>query len=611
MGCAPRHYVTADDMLALALAQAKANRISSGNPTEMERILALPRRDLTTLKVGNGAHDMPEMERREDGTWVATGNLLKVNELQLKWTRKLRRHAKAPPLREVQAEILEEAYLQFQRDEPVGIIGNVGVGKGKTLAFFLLCAVHEMVHGKGVVVLFLPPTMREQYECDLWEWQQYYKFTPPHVIYYSQLSRPEATALLTTIMPVLILSDETHALRHGSAARTKRFLRYMAKHQDTRFCGMSGTLTGSTLSDYDHLCKLALREGSPLPLNEKIVDMWGSVLNAEGEPDDNAWDALRPLNTQAADEHDVRALRQSFQLHFKNTPGVVCTSTSSCDAVLRLTAIRPALSEDIRVALANLRDDYILPDGSEVVDALHFYRASQQLSCGFYYVWDWPAEPDEEWLESRRAWGSWCRSYLTYASREGCDSPFLVEEHLRQSGWPAEGVGFLRDWDNQRHKDPPPTKPVWVDPSPVVVAYQWALERQLAGGKAFVWFRSRAVGELLQAFGMDVFWEGTPTPRGNPVCALSMQVYHKGRNFQAWNDQLIMQMPSNAATMEQLLGRSHRQGQQADVVRCTIMQQAWPLRRAWAKALTRARYIQDQTGQEQKVLAAIKEGFDE
>mgnify|MGYP003643939936 CR=1 FL=1 len=561
-----------NDVLVRARARAAEIRQRLGIKTEMERILELPHQDFSTR-----------------------------TDLVNKWTGLLGRPNCTMPLRPVQAEILEECSWASEQASPIGMIGNVGVGKGKTLAFFL---VPEIFDAKSPV-LIIPSSMRNQCDEDLWFWSRHYKFRKPLILTYSQLSQPASTGLLRQLSPDLIMADEAHCFRHASAARTKRFLRYMRDNPSTRFVAMSGTLTGSTLSDYAHLCALSLREGSPVPRDDRDVAVWGSVLNSDGEPDEQAWATLAPLDLRAVG--NVMLMRQAFNRRFRTTPGVVCTETASCDAKLKLTALHPELAPEVTEALLTLEEEFALPNGLEIVDALHYHRAMRQLSVGFYYVWDWPeGEEDLEWLDARREWWSACRRYLTQNSREGCDSPFLVEEYVRERKPPGLYQALLR-WDEQRHKPPPPTKPVWIDPGPVLAALHWLEGRD----RALVWYGSKAVGDMLAAFGLPTFGAGDGTPRAesHPRAALAIEVHHKGRNYQAWNDQLIMEPMPNAATWEQLLGRTHRQGQTADVVQASVFQSAWPQRLAFQRALVRSRYIAQMTGSSQKLLLADKKGF--
>jgi hypothetical protein len=559
-----------------ALDKVAEERRRRGIQTPMERILSLPHQDY--LSEGEALVD--------------------------KWTTRLQRgdHC-APPVRPVQAAILETCQWAANQPGAIGMVGSVGVGKGKTLAFLLIPEVFQAKRP----LLIVPPSMRDQLEADMYEWSKHYKFrlTYDNVMYYSELSRPEATGALRELAPDLIMCDEAHYFRHASAARTKRFIRYIQQAPETRVVLMSGTLTGSTLSDYAHLCEIGLREFSPLPTHDHDIAVWGSVLNADGEPDSTAWRTLSELDAQAASNRDVPSMRAAFRRRFATAPGVISTTTSSCDSDLVLHAEYPPLADGVRTVMAQLEEEWCLPDGTEIIDATHFHRAQGQLSLGFYYVWDWPGEPDEEWLHARRSWASGVRSYLTNYAREGCDSPFLVEQYVREHKTPRALWTLLQAWDEQRHKEEPPTKAIWLDVSPVLHAVDWAKRQD----RAFIWYHSRAVGDMLEALGMPTFREGsdTPDPDKHPVCALSISVYNKGRNFQAWANQLILEIPSNAATWQQMLGRTHRQGQQAPEVHASIYQHTWPMRQKLNRACARARYIQGTQGEPQKLLHAKRD----
>ena len=229
------------------LEKARRARELKGIQTDMERILSLPQ-----------TSEMPTAH--------------------LDWTKRLRKHMDAPPLFPLQGQMLEVA---FQLPNPKGIIGAIGVGHGKTLTSFLL----PKVWGCKKPVLLIPPAMREQCRRDLQEWSEHYDFPTPHIVAYSDLSSPTRGNILEVLKPDCIIADEAHCLRHPTAARTKRFIRYMQKRPSTRFAALSGTLTSKSLQDYGHLCELALRGGSPLPLDGRTLDpYWTQTASQTGVP---------------------------------------------------------------------------------------------------------------------------------------------------------------------------------------------------------------------------------------------------------------------------------------------------------------------------------------
>ncbi len=549
------------------------------------------------------------------------------------WTEVYRTHPETRTLRPTQGEILEVGYRQAQKEWPAGILGSVGVGEGKTLAFFLLPLVFEA----KCPLLLVPADMISggNLEEALFEWRQEYDLLPIHIVKggtiprtsartlfvmsYAQLSNPAGTRVLTELKPDIIMCDEVHYLAAPTAARTKRFLRYFNANPETRLIGMSGTITGKSLKDFGHLAMLALRQETFLPEDERATKAWCGVLDADAENDTLDRFLFDPLVSWARKEAGQDALpglageeevRWAFNYRFSTTPGVICTTSPSCDAELILTGWRDiAFSTETELtvedAMKNLKKNDELPNGYLAETALDKARAMRELAMGFYYYWDWPdGEVDKEYVLAKKYWDGAVRQYLKSYAREGVDSPWLVEQYVRESVAAGKDISpdlihCLEEWDKQRHKPKPPTKAAWLDFSVIIAAAEWSKNNE-----GYIWFGPRAVGEALQAFGIPTFWEGLPDSEVHRRCALSIKVYNKGKNFQAWDNQLFMCVPSDARLWEQALGRQHRHGQKSPRVRATIMQHVWVMRRAWRTALTRAMYIQGSTGQMQRLVFA-------
>ena len=78
--------------------------------------------------------------------------------------------------------------------------------------------------------------------------------------------------------------------------------------------------------------------------------------------------------------------------------------------------------------------------------------------------------------------------------------------------------------------------------------------------------------------------------------------------MQAWSENLVVSCPSSGKTLQQLIGRTHRHGQGADTVSAEFYFHTQILRDAWTNAVDEAHYLQDTTGNRQKILYADK-GF--
>jgi hypothetical protein len=88
---------------------------------------------------------------------------------------------------------------------------------------------------------------------------------------------------------------------------------------------------------------------------------------------------------------------------------------------------------------------------------------------------------------------------------------------------------------------------------------------------------------------------------GKPIIA-SIQANATGRNLQMFSSNLITSCPTSAATMEQLVGRTHRDGQEADEVTVDILLGCREHGDAFQRALDGARAAADVLGHDQKLL---------
>ena len=101
-------------------------------------------------------------------------------------------------------------------------------------------------------------------------------------------------------------------------------------------------------------------------------------------------------------------------------------------------------------------------------------------------------------------------------------------------------------------------------------------------------------------FSYRVFGSNFDQTEARPI-ALSIRAHGVGKNLQAWKEQVVLSPPSSGGAWEQLLGRTHRAGQQADEVKVTVVQTYYPQSNALLQAQTDARHIEETTGNVQKL----------
>ena len=547
-----------------AIKAAARRRRSCGSLTEMERILALPVWD-------------PTHETKTD--------------LARLWTRRLRVDVEAPPLTPDQGYALE-ALHRASKAPNMGAALALAVGAGKTLVSHL--APHVL--GARRPLWLIPASLQSQWWSDVEAWRRWYP-TPhdPTVLTYGRLSRPESTAILDGMVPDLIVADEADYLGGRDSARVKRVIRFFQNHPTTRFVPMTGTFANASVAEFDHLLELALREATPLPRKPRDVSVWVSCTSprADAGPEDHA--ALSDLvdafsDVQLADPK-TRAQR-AVGARVRSAPGVVCSDRSSTTAGLFLRTVHTTPPPAVTDALKGLTARWELPEGTQLVDALEVHRHGLTLSLGFWLEWDWSDWTDEdaqEWLDRRSHWSSIVRSVLTNAPWEGRDSRSLLEQAAMEGRTgPAITQAWTR-WEEVKDRPQPPTRTMWLPG-----AQEWLVDlverwraRHPEGG--LVWYRSKAVGTVLGGVGSG---QAAPSFLDTTHPAVSM-VHSKGWNAQEWHRQLVLEPPGSSKRWEQLLGRTHRQGQDAPRVWCDVLHHTAPLRRQLENACQKANFAQN------------------
>jgi hypothetical protein len=489
-----------------------------------------------------------------------------------------------------------------------GLFAPIGVGFGKTL---ITLALPTAMDSKNAVLL-VPPQLKKK---TLWEIENVYgdQFDLPikrlTIIAYSELSSAKNADILEYIEPDLIIADEAHALRHRTSARTKRFLRYMKENPACRFAALSGTMTTRSIVDYAHLIELALRKNSPLPRGYREVKDWTGALDVNPEA------PARPGVLKKFCEPGEH-VRDGYRRRMVETEGVVATSESELGTGLVIQKTPIAVPDDIEMYLEQVNKTWSIA-GEEFESAIALARALRQVSCGFYYRWEWPDdEPDTEWLTARADWHKEVRERLKRSLR-GQDSPLLcaqaAERHYKWEeaggkGKPPENSWASKSWFEWRlHKDkkPPPTKPIWLNDFVVREAISWS-KRQDA--PAIIWYEHRAVGEeIARVSGLPLYGAGTDASHErSPVIVCSIRTQGTGKNLQHYARNLFTSLPPNGTTFEQCAGRTHRPGQQADEVMIDWFGHTETMENSMAKVIDDALYMQQTTGHRQKVLYATR-----
>lgn len=538
---------------------------------------------------------------------------------------------------------------------PRGGLHPIGVGHGKTLVTFLIPEVYRYVTGKTPrTMLIVPPDLKIKTKVDYASERRHFKIRHPNIVSMGVLSHMQYSGIFDRMRPDLIIVDEAHYLASQDAARTRRLMRWVQENPGTSCVFLSGTITSKSVAEYAHLSLLALRSYNPIPFERDELDLWRSMLDVKGEPAKPSYLEFLPLinwhrkregrvllGSPLGVTHDEA--RDAYRERLLSLPGVVGTSDASCGASLDLRLWEIELPDSWNTALAEFDPDSGSWElaGEELVDALAVARARYQLGSGYYTRWVWPLRvcpgvwveareqytpcrgpgcptcegtrkykgKDHEWLYHRKAWFQTERAILKeFGKKTGQDSPALVRKITSEGGFGASKARLLQKWEAVRPRYftdglgyQPPVEYVNLDPGP-----EWLVgkirEWMKKVPRGIVWYTSPHVGDALAASGLRVYGAGTSQPNDRvPHPCLKTDVHGTGKNLQAWSHNLVIEHTGNARTWEQMLGRTHRPGQEADEVRVDILADEHVRVPAYYSARIGSKYIQQTTGMAQRL----------
>lgn len=506
------------------------------------------------------------------------------------------------------------------------IFAAIGVGGGKTLTSLTIA---NYAYEKGTMrraMLMIPPELVPQLRLRALPWARtmirfplsvYWADTHRteikrragcpldglYILPYSRLSARDGEELLQAIAPDIIIADEAHNLARESSARSKRFFHFLKARPTTDFVPMSGTMSKKQLGDYGHLINAALKEKSPVPHHYQALKFWGWALSAESAGFHKSLSRMLPLVKWAniprkwTQEDQLEDIREAFAKRFTSTPGVITSKEAGCDSSIQFKEFKlPPSSSEVESALSRLEESWVAPSGEELEHAIVKFKYQQELAFGYYNRLEWPEDhplvdnSKELYITAQtyhRALRMW---WSNRAHTPGMDTPMTIGLEMERNGAQKVGAELYALWVAYRDLRRRATAEKWPERIriPETICPQAmdaiALHASKHKGGALVWcdrnyLAEEIVSRLREAgrktihakAGMNAL-VGDPAHR-NDIMVASIKAHGTGKDLQHFHHNIIVEMPGGAVS-EQLLGRTHRHGQEADTVTYEIIRGA-------------------------------------
>lgn len=487
-----------------------------------------------------------------------------------------------------------------------------------------------------------------------------------YIMPYSLLSRPDTMDMLHAIDADLIIADEVHMVSRRSAGRTRRFLHFIDEknkaaendpsRKEVQLVGMSGTITDKGIDDYQHLLARALKMNSPIPITQSLAREWGCVIDSDvGEVSDRTTGPIMPLVRWAQKNfpeekrfrESVADFRRAYKLRLTSAPGVVATGDNEIGVSLSINNMPVEACEKAKgwhtltSFMDQVSDTYVTPNGDEIDHAMHTFKWLYELSAGFYNQLTWPCEVEyaerigvsddeakdileraQKHHELHQDYVKKQRRYIQYDPKASLYTPMEVARRIHEGDtsipddvdkayWDAKAAEF----EGMPERD---STVVRVCPYKIDDGLLWGATH----GAGIMWCHSREIASwlyeaLLEAdlnplfcpAGADdaIMEVGDPNRggKGDRLVVASISAHYQSKNLQAFTSQYFMQWPRNSKIAEQVLGRTHRNGQTADSLSVHTNNTTVFDHINFAACLNDAIYTQQSTSLRQKIVYAV------
>jgi hypothetical protein len=454
-----------------------------------------------------------------------------------------------------------------------------------------------------------------------------------------------------------VAAEADKALRDGKLGRDVTCKR-------VEVCALSGTITKKSIKDYAYVARRCLHDMSPVPIKETAIQAFSRAIDAEVEGTGQTeldrermarlieWSRLHgkdPYANAAVRLTEQEATREAFRFRLNTSPGVVATSDTSADCSLIIAWSEPprpvtAGSERMADLMTKVVKDMVTPDGDVIEFGMHCYKWLWELTAGFYNSLNWPSveELQRLWVsrgkpitvheaaaldaaakgqhELLQEYHKELRSFLDYHHVPGCDSPMLVaQEIVRQldgqqakhrlpakllDTYRVQKAAWYEDLTERR------ARPIRLSDYKVQAAVDWARHHHEKGLGGIIWWHHPEIGRWIQEELVAAGIPHTYAPAGaneapfQSGIVVASYAHGTGKNLQHQSRNLVVELRREAATMEQMISRTHRSGQMADDVRVDVLVSNGFDLTLFNAILRDSDYIQATTGMRQRLCYA-------
>lgn len=498
------------------------------------------------------------------------------------------------------------ALIDFFRNR--GLLAPIKVSGGKTLISLLAPTVIESRRP----LLLLPAKLIKKTKRAIQTLSHHFRI--PNYIRiesYELLGRVQAEDLLKKYQPDLIIADECHKLKNRKASVTRRVQRYMQENRNVIFCGLSGTISRRSIKDYAHLHLWAARHSGQycLPFSYHDLDDWSRVLDTKPPSDGQRIEPGALLLLATEDDFDPDPFvtaRRGYGRRLSSTQGVVISSGAAedlgCSLVISDLLVpdeidgEPLDQQSIDAKIEAVRRTWCTPEGYALSFAPQVWQHVQQMALGFYYRYK--PRPPEEWFEARKTWAAFVRAMIE-APNSKLDSELRVAQEYPDAP-------ELEAWRYWRAAHPVQKEAVWFNDSVLRFCANWLKTHE----RGLLWTSYIEFGQALsQLSGVPYFQENASDPSGKylpdhegpAIC--SVIACSEGLDLQyRWDQSLIASPFASPLLLEQIAGRTHRFGQEADQVTIELLVNCIEHANAIQTCLNEAEQIKNRELLENKIL---------